>query len=68
MRLSTTKGKISAIRFYGDYFGQKDISYLEKNLLNQPFIYEAIKEVLRDINVSDYIFRFSNKDLLSLLF
>lgn len=68
VRLSTTKGKISAIRFYGDYFGQKDISYLEKNLLNQPFIYEAIKEVLRDINVSDYIFRFSNKDLLSLLF
>jgi lipoate-protein ligase A len=65
--LTTTKGKISATRFYGDYFGPKDISYLEEKLLNQPFIDEAIKEVLQDINVSDYIFRFNNKHLLSFL-
>lgn len=68
VRLTTTKGKITAIRFFGDYFGQKNVSILEQKLINQSFIYEAIEASLRDIDVSEFIFQFSNDDLLSLLF
>lgn len=68
VRLSTLHGRINEIRFYGDFFGQKDVSILEQQLLGQKFIYEEIKNALNDMTVSDYIFHFNNEDLLALLF
>ncbi|EMF0271071.1 lipoate--protein ligase [Enterococcus hirae] len=68
VRLSTLHGRINEIRFYGDFFGQKDVSILEQQLLGQKFIYEEIKNALNNMTVSDYIFHFNNEDLLALLF
>lgn len=67
VHLSTERGKISAIQFFGDFFGTKDITELENTLLGTIYKYEAIKEVLNHIDVSEYIFNFSNQDLLGLL-
>ncbi|MGX7172830.1 lipoate--protein ligase [Enterococcus ratti] len=68
IRLLTEKGTITTIRFFGDYFGQKDIKEFEQILVNQKFIYDEIKKVLQEVDVSEYIDHFSNEELLALLF
>lgn len=67
VHLSTEKGKISAIQFFGDFFGVKDIEGLENLLVGTIYKYEMIKEALDTVDVSEYIFNFSNQALLDLL-
>lgn len=67
IHLSTEKGRISAIQFFGDYFGTKDTSELETLLLGTVFKYEELSETLAKVDVSEYILNFSNQDLLNLL-
>lgn len=67
IHLSTEKGKITAIQFFGDYFGTKDTVELEQLLLGKVFKYEELEKSLSAVNVSDYILNFSNKELLDLL-
>lgn len=67
IHLSTQKGRISAIQFFGDYFGTKDTSELETLLLGTVFKYEELSETLAKVDVSQYILNFSNQDLLNLL-
>ncbi|MDN6664886.1 MAG: lipoate--protein ligase [Tetragenococcus koreensis] len=67
VHLSTEKGKISAIQFFGDFFGVKDIEGLENLLVGTVYKYETIKEALDTVDVSEYIFNFSNQALLDLL-
>lgn len=61
------KAEISAIQFFGDYFGTKDTSELETFLLGTVFKYEELSETLAKVDVSQYILNFSNQDLLNLL-
>lgn len=67
VHLSTEKGKISAIQFFGDFFGAKDITELESLLVGTTYKYETIKETLDKVDISEYIFNFSNQALLELL-
>ncbi|BAK93985.1 lipoate-protein ligase A [Tetragenococcus halophilus NBRC 12172] len=67
VHLSTEKGKISAIQFFGDFFGTKDIEGLEEILQGVTYKYETIKDALEGVDVSEYIFNFSNQALLDLL-
>lgn len=68
IRLATKKGKITDIRFFGDFFGQKNIRELEESLKGQPFLYESLKTKLNEVNISEYITHFSMEGLLDLLF
>lgn len=67
VHLSTEKGRISAIQFYGDYFGTKDTSELEQRLLGVVFKYEELAEALSGLDISEYILNFSTEELLQLL-
>ncbi len=67
VHLSTEKGQLSAIQFFGDYFGTKDTSELEQLLLGTTFKYEELAAALASVDVSEYILNFSNQDLLELL-
>ena len=67
IHLSTEHGHISAIQFFGDYFGTKDTSELEQLLNGTIFEREALKKVLDTIDVSEFILNFTNDDLLDLL-
>lgn len=55
VHLSTEKGKISAIQFFGDFFGVKDIEGLENLLVGTVYKYEMIKEALDTVDVWFYV-------------
>lgn len=67
LHLSTENGKISAVQFYGDFFGAKDITGLTELLLGKVYKYEVLEKALEEVEVSEYILNFSKQDLLDLL-
>ena len=49
---------ISDIKFFGDFFGNRDIFEIEKLLLGESIF--KIKNLLKNISISDYIFGMTN--------
>ncbi|QWC00557.1 lipoate--protein ligase [Mycoplasmatota bacterium] len=59
---------IKKMNILGDYFIIKDEDELVKTLINQNYDRLSIEKVLKDINVSDYIYDLTNEDFLDILF
>ena len=58
---------ISNVRFFGDFFEQKDISHLIENLTDCAYEPEAIKQRLIDASAEQFLYHISADDLFSLL-
>lgn len=52
--LNVSKGFITDIKFFGDFFGKKDISNVEDLLIGVKHEEESLKEKLNNINIDDY--------------
>lgn len=65
--MQVEKGLIGAIHFYGDYFGNGDISELESCLIGIPPQAEALLQQLKTINPNDYINGLDEKLLIDLI-
>ncbi len=61
-------GVINQICFYGDFFGQRDVSELQAALQGTLYEPSAIKKVLEGIAVGDYFVNLSREELLDLLY
>ena len=64
--MSTEKGRIKSVRFYGDFFGNDDISKLEAALVGQP-LDSCLEQTLAQIRLSDFISGVSAKELYQFL-
>lgn len=65
--LQVVKGEIKEIHFYGDYFGNGDIQELEALFLGVKPSEEALSEVLKNIELTDYINGLDSKTLIDLI-
>lgn len=61
--LDVAKGLITHIKFFGDFFGKKDVSYIEDLLKNVAHDESAIKSALSHVNIDDYFLN-CNMDIL----
>ncbi|MGL4913011.1 MAG: lipoate--protein ligase, partial [Romboutsia sp.] len=52
--LNVEKGLIKNIKFFGDFFGKEDVSFIEETLLNVKHNENIIKEVLSNIEINSY--------------
>ena len=52
--LNVEKGIIKDIKFFGDFFGKEDVSFIEEKLTGVKHSEEGIKEALKDVNINDY--------------
>lgn len=68
MNLNVKKGKITAAKIYGDFFGTQDIQDIEQALINCPHDEAAIRDRLKDYKISAYFKDMTIDDLLSVLF
>jgi len=62
------QGRISGIRFYGDYFGKRDSSDLEKALTGALHQEEALREILNSMALNDFFGEVEIEDILGMLF
>lgn len=61
--LNVEKGLINEIKFFGDFFGKKDVSYIEDILKNINHNEASIKAILNNIDINDYFLN-CNIDIL----
>jgi len=52
--LNVEKGLIKEIKFFGDFFGKKDVSYIEELLKNTNHNEASIRSILNNIDINDY--------------
>lgn len=65
--LDLKDGLIAACRIYGDFFGKKDISQLERYMVNLPLEEEALRQAFDKIDLSDYINGLDSESLIKLM-
>lgn len=61
--LNVEKGLINEIKFFGDFFGKKDVSYIEDLLKKVKHDESSIKDALNTVNINDYFLN-CNIDIL----
>ena len=66
--LHVEKGIITHIKFFGDFFGIKDVEELESVFLNQKLDPELLQELISEININDYFLNLEKNKLLDLFF
>lgn len=52
--LNVEKGIIKNIKFFGDFFGKDDVSFIEDKLIGIKHDEESIREALINIDINDY--------------
>jgi len=62
------KALITACQFTGDFFSKKDVKDIEKELINCPYDYDSIHQLLNQIDIKDYFSSISAEDLSTLFF
>lgn len=63
-RLDVNKGIIKTVKFYGDYFGERETVELENRLVGLRYERSTIELALQDVNIGEY---FAGIDLATLI-
>lgn len=61
-------GVIRQIKFYGDFFGQREVSELEARLAGCRYAPQALAECLKDVDITQYFVNYSIEELIKLLY
>ncbi len=66
--LEVEKGRVQGLKFYGDFFGQRDVAELEQKLLGCRYEPEALRACLGGVEIGNYFVNFGLDELISLLY
>jgi lipoate-protein ligase A len=66
-RILIDQGKIKQIKFYGDFFGTKDVAELEEQLQQTTFRAETIDLVLKSTDLDQYFKGITRQEIIKLL-
>ncbi|WP_455538363.1 lipoate--protein ligase [Terrisporobacter sp.] len=64
LSLNVFNGIIKDIKFFGDFFGKEDVSFIENKLKNIHHSEEDLREALNYIDINDYFLNCSKDDLI----
>lgn len=67
-RIDVEKGRIQAIKIYGDFSGQQDVAELEMRLTGLRYEADAVAQALADIDLAPYFGPLAKEIFLKLLF
>jgi len=67
-RIEVENGLIRCIRFYGDFFAQKDTAELEALLTGGRYTLEDVTAAVGSVQVGEYIFGVTNEEFIHFLF
>ena len=68
LNLNVEKGHIQDIKFYGDFFSQKDPAEFESHFLQQKYDTESIRKILETVGISDYFRNVTVEEMMALFF
>ncbi len=65
--MDVQNGRIEALRFYGDFFSNKEPEELARRLIGVPHNDQALRSALQNVNISDYFNGVLLDELITLL-
>lgn len=65
--INVDKGIIKDIKFFGDFFGVKDVAELSQMLIGTKYDRKSILEVIDSVDISEYFMGISNEEALDIL-
>ena len=68
LNLDVEKGLITAIKFYGDFFSQKEPSDFERLFLQQKYEPESIRRILQSVEINDFFRNVTVEEMMELFF
>ena len=68
LNLDVEKGLITAIKFYGDFFSQKEPSDFERFFLHQKYEPENIRRILQSVEINDFFRNVTVGEMMELFF
>ena len=68
LNLDVEKGLITAIKFYGDFFSQKEPSDSEGLFLSQKYEPENIRRILQSLEINDFFRNVTVEEMMELFF
>jgi len=68
VRMNVKDGYIKGIKFFGDFMSMRDVTELEQRLQGKKYREQDVREVLGDINLSEYFGSISLDDLMTVIF
>lgn len=63
--INVEKGIIKAVKLCGDFFGKRDISDIEKSLIDIPHSEEALRQALNAFDLSSYFYNISLDEIIT---
>ena len=67
-RIEVQRGRIEAIKIYGDFAGKREVAELEGRLAGTAYDRQALEKTLADIDLAPYFGVLSQDELLGLLY
>ncbi|ORN00833.1 Lipoate-protein ligase LplJ [Lentilactobacillus parabuchneri] len=67
-RLQVDDGKVSNVKFFGDYFGSKDTTDLVEKLKGVRFDRKDFEDALKDVDLNDYFTGIPREEIFDMLF
>lgn len=68
LNLNVEKGLIQDIKFYGDFFSQKEPAEFERHFLQQKYDTESIRKILETVEIGDYFRNVTLDEMMALFF
>lgn len=68
VNLQVEKGYIKEAKFYGDFFGVKDVKDIEQELIGCKHGQDEVRAVLAKFNLSEYFHKMSHADIMAVFF
>lgn len=65
--INVEKGIIKEIKFYGDFFGVKEVAELADKLIGTKYDKKSISEVINSVDISEYFMGVTNEDAIDIL-
>ncbi|HEX6383735.1 MAG TPA: lipoate--protein ligase [Anaerolineae bacterium] len=68
VRIDVDKGRIQALKIYGDFTGQRDVAGLEAQLIGVRYDRDALAAALADVDIAPYFGDLPTDDFLTVLY
>jgi lipoate---protein ligase len=66
-RIDVQRGRIAAVRLFGDYMGRRDVQEIEARLVGAPYERAAVAAALDGVDVREYFGDVSADDVLDVV-
>lgn len=68
LRFNVKNGTVADFKIFGDFFGNKDVSEVEKLIIDTKFEEKSIRNILKPLNFNDYFLNISLDEFIECMF